>query len=69
MKKVTNIDIGTDKVWVNVERSVNLGNYENIKLSAGVSQTLIPGANHVDEARQLLHKYFDLIEALAGKQA
>jgi len=29
-----------DKVWVTLERTINLGNYENIKISAGLSQTV-----------------------------
>jgi hypothetical protein len=31
-----------DKVWVTVSRTINLGNYENIKVEAGMSQTLLP---------------------------
>ena len=32
-----------DKVWVSCETTVNLGNYENLKLGAGISHTLLPG--------------------------
>lgn len=31
-----------DKVWVTVTRTVNLGNYENIKIDVGMSQTRQP---------------------------
>ena len=31
-----------DKVWVTITRTVNLGNYENIKIDVGMSQTLKP---------------------------
>lgn len=30
-----------DKVWVTISRTINLGNYENIKIDAGMSQTLL----------------------------
>lgn len=41
MKRTENIG-EPDKVWVQVETTVNLGNYENIKLAAGISHTLLP---------------------------
>lgn len=31
-----------DKVWVTVHYTVNLGNYENVKLEAGFSRTIKP---------------------------
>lgn len=32
-----------DKVWASAEITVNLGNYENVKIMAGYSKTLVPG--------------------------
>lgn len=29
-----------DKVWVTISRTINLGNYESIKIDAGMSQTI-----------------------------
>ena len=34
-----------DKVWVTISRTINLGNYENIKIEAGLSQTLTKKGN------------------------
>lgn len=34
---------GTNSVWVNIERIVNLGNYENIKFSVGEERTVQEG--------------------------
>lgn len=32
-----------DKVWCTVERTVNLGNYENVKIQLGEAKTIGPG--------------------------
>lgn len=40
-----------DKVWASAETTVNLGNYENIKIMAGYSRTLAPDENP-NEVRQ-----------------
>lgn len=29
-----------DKVWVTISRTINLGNYESIKIDAGLSRTI-----------------------------
>lgn len=29
-----------DKVWVTIERTINLGNYESVKVVAGLSRTI-----------------------------
>jgi hypothetical protein len=29
-----------DKVWVTIERTMNLGNYESVKVIAGLSRTI-----------------------------
>ena len=34
-----------DKVWVTITRTINLGNYENIKIEAGLSQTITVKTN------------------------
>ena len=36
------IENSQDKVWVTIDRTINLGNYESIKISAGLSQTIEP---------------------------
>jgi hypothetical protein len=35
-----NVKNEDDKAWVTLERTINLGNYESIKISAGVSRTI-----------------------------
>jgi hypothetical protein len=40
-----------DKIWVTVDHTVNLGNYENLKISSGMSLTYIE-----DEDPQILRK-------------
>jgi len=42
-----------DKVWVTIERTVNLGNYESYKLQAGVSQTIKEGEDPMDLLTEL----------------
>jgi len=37
-----------DKIWCSVEATFNLGNYENIKLATGRSQTLPPDVDESD---------------------
>ena len=37
-----------DKCWVTVSYNANLGNYENIKIEAGYSQTLPPNRSPID---------------------
>jgi hypothetical protein len=32
-----------DKVWVTISRTINLGNYENVKIDCGMSQTINEG--------------------------
>ena len=37
-----------DKCWVTVSYNANLGNFENIKIEAGYSQTLPPNRSPID---------------------
>ena len=37
-----------DKVWVTISRTINLGNYENIKIDAGLSETRKPKEDPMD---------------------
>jgi len=57
--------MASDRVWVSVERTVNLGNYQNIKLSAGLSMDVGDTQDDLELVDSLLDKY----EALIGKHA
>lgn len=52
-----------DKVWVSVTKTVNLGNYENIKIDMGHSTSVGPDENP-DEIRMNICRILleDLIE-------
>ena len=51
-----------DKIWVNVERTVNLGNYSNIKLSVGESRTVRPNDDPIDLRDQVVNQCLDEID-------
>lgn len=53
---------GEDRVWVSVERMVNLGNYQNVKLIAGASKSLPKGADPVETARDLFDEFETLVQ-------
>ena len=57
-KTIANKD---DKVWVTVTYTVNLGNYENIKIEAGLSQTLLPKEDSFDLLNSLSNTLLDSI--------
>lgn len=48
-----------DKVWVTLSRTINLGNYENIKIDAGISQTITD--LHDDLAFKLMESLSDQV--------
>jgi len=48
-------EVQNDKVWVSAETTVNLGNYENIKIMSGYSQTVLPD-NNVHKIRKTMLK-------------
>jgi uncharacterized protein (DUF2147 family) len=53
-----------DKVWVTIDRTINLGNYENLKISAGMSRTL----KENDEAAEILSDVADeVFQELSAK--
>lgn len=54
-----------DKVWVNVERTVNLGNYENIKVSVGESRTVGPDDDPIDLRNQITNQCLDEADDIA----
>jgi hypothetical protein len=54
-----------DKVWVNVERTVNLGNYENIKISAGEARTVGPDDKPTELRDKIANKILDEVDDFA----
>jgi hypothetical protein len=59
---LASIELSEDKIWISVERTVNLGNYENIKLMAGTSKSVLPDSDVVAEAKDLFAQFEDLLE-------
>ena len=55
-----------DKIWVNIERTVNLGNYENIKLSVGESRTVGPDDDPIDLRDEITTQCLDEIDKFVG---
>jgi len=45
-----------DKIWVSGEITINLGNYENIKIMNGSSYTLAPGEDEAEARSDLTEK-------------
>jgi len=53
-----------DKVWATIDRTINLGNYESLKISAGMSRTL----KENDEAAEILSDVADeVFQELSAK--
>ncbi|MCD6399912.1 hypothetical protein J7L85_03885 [candidate division WOR-3 bacterium] len=50
---------GEDKVWVSGEITVNLGNYENIKIMNGCSYTLAPGEDGEGARKRLTEEIME----------
>lgn len=55
-----------DKVWVTISRTINLGNYENIKIDAGMSRTI--GINDPQDLLDLVCDEVNTIVAHKAKQ-
>jgi len=45
-----------DKVWAGAEATINLGNYENVKISSGESRTVVPGDNRDEIRLEIMRK-------------
>ncbi len=52
-----------DKVWVQVELTINTGNYENTKIQIGRSLTVEPGDNPYDLQDEIIRQTLKLLEA------
>lgn len=53
-----------NKVWITIDRTINLGNYESYKLSAGVSQTIKDG----EDLMELLADLEDQLNVFVVKE-
>jgi hypothetical protein len=54
-----------DKVWASVEATINLGNYENIKIQIGESRSLKPKDDSQEIRDELVN---ELIEDILDKK-
>jgi len=50
-----------NKVWVNLERTVNLGNYENIKFMVGESRIVEEGKDPVELREEIVNQLVEEI--------
>lgn len=50
-----------DKIWVNISRTVNLGDYNSVKIELGVSQTVNSSVELSDQISTLSDEVFDII--------
>jgi hypothetical protein len=53
--------IEDDRVWASVSGTVNLGNYENIKIEMGQSRTVRPGEDPDKLANDLCDSLINII--------
>ena len=51
--------VNDNRVWCSVETTINLGNYENIKLQVGESRTITPEDDADEIKNELLMKLTD----------
>ena len=56
-----------DKVWVTITRTINLGNYENIKVEAGMSQTLKAEEDPTELISDLSNRVFEEVLACSKR--
>ena len=59
-KKIKNEE---DKVWVNLTTTINLGDYENIKIESGYSKTIKTG----DKPMELIRKMEEELESFLSE--
>ena len=52
-----------DKAWVTVTMNVNLGNFENIKVESGFSQTIRSGQDPLDMIEKMQDDITPVIES------
>jgi len=53
-----------DKVWVNIERTVNLGNYENVKISLGESKSITKESDPIDVRVEITNQALEDVEEI-----
>jgi hypothetical protein len=59
VKEIKEIKSEENKVWCNVERTVNLGNYENVKISLGEARTVGPDEDPIKVRDQIVNQCLD----------
>lgn len=50
-----------DKVWCTVTRTINLGNYESVKVEAGMSKTVHPNDTPMDVLDSISDEVFSIV--------
>ena len=65
-KNESTFTVAEDKIWVSVTYKINLGNWENLEISAGVSQTIPKGKSPYslfeDISEKLYSRVFSKVE-------
>lgn len=55
--------INTEQIWVTISRTINLGNYESIKVEAGTSYSLLSSEqDRFEEIREISDSLFLLVK-------
>ena len=50
-----------DKVWCTITRTINLGNYESIKVEAGISETVDSKRPKMNRLSEICDEVFDIV--------
>jgi len=59
MRKEEMMNKEEDRVWCSVEVTVNLGNYENIKIATGLSRTLLPNEDEKKVRNKMMEQMIE----------
>jgi hypothetical protein len=51
-----------DKIWVTVECTFNLGNYENVKISSGYSRTITEEDDPAELRKEMMDELFSEVD-------
>jgi hypothetical protein len=57
-----------DKVWITISRTINLGNYESIKIDAGMSQTIQKGFDPDELLLEVSQSVFEIVVSESNRQ-
>jgi phosphosulfolactate synthase (CoM biosynthesis protein A) len=56
-----------DQIWVTISRTINLGNYSNVKIEVGASQTVISEKYPIVAMSELCDEVFEVLKEKGKK--